>query len=405
MELTVFGVNHRDWPAGRVERFGERFEAAFLALVDAVRRHRARGTGHAAEAVLLSTCNRFETVCYGDARFCASLRSVLREAGVPGRRIATRSGREAVAHVLRVAAGMESVFPGEVMVMSQVKGAYARALAAGTSGPVTNRLFQRSLRACRAARERIDGTGDPRLLAGHALRRVAALFPLESCPCALIGAGPALASFQKALEAAGAGPVARVVRDHRGEDPQVCNLTRGRALFPRTRLFVLDATTLRHDLRLRELTAARDRFGEVAVLDYSLARGVDPACRDLEGVYHFSRDELDPLDRAAGPREDANARAEETCGLATDEFMAWLSARERERALERLLEGAAAHAEAAFAGTGVPEEAVRDFVRRVGGDLRRRLRRMLDPAPRDPSGAPAAGEEPDGTGPEPDGEA
>lgn len=379
MRFIVVGANHRDWPTGRVERFGERFEAAFMALVSAVRRRRERTRGPA-EAVLLSTCHRFEIALYGDERLQAALRGALRAAGVPAKRILAREGREAALHVLRVAAGLDSVFPGEVMVMSQVKAAYARALAAGVTGPVTNRLFQRCLRACRSAREEIDGGADPRRLADAALRKVEALFPLEGVPAALIGSGPALAAIGKRLEAAGAARPLRVVRDHRGGEPGVHNLTTGRPHLPGCRLFVLDAGTLRHDLRLEELSAARDRFGEIAVLDFSLARGVDPACREMEGVYHFTRDELEPDDRLARERGDAERRAEAAVAAAGDDFLAWLADRDRDRLLAWFMEGVPAHAERAFEAAADPAEAARDLARRLSADLRRKTRRLADAA-------------------------
>lgn len=382
MHLRVTGVNHRTCPPASVERHTAKFEKVFLEVVRAVRDHRERTRGPA-EAVLLSTCNRFEIVSVGDERLHARLRAILRANGVPARHLAVRDGIEAALHVLRIAAGLESIFPGETLVMSQIRAVYGRALAAGATGPITNRLFQRSLAACRSARTHIDGPADARSLAEAGLRRAATVFPLEGVPYALIGDGPAVRTFAKLLPPTGAGPGLRVIRDHHGDAPGILNLTLGRPKFAACRLFVVESPTLRYDLGLDEIRAARERFGEIAILDYSLSRGVDPACRDLEGVFHFNRDELEPTDRARGQRAAAEARATEAIEAAAGQFQAWYDQHGRDRVLAYLMEGVAERLDAALDAPRGPEAAADRFIAGLSADLRRKLKLILDAGPVD----------------------
>jgi len=115
----------------------------------------------AAEAAVLSTCNRTEVVVSCDDGAWPVLRAWMaadwsRRAAVDATRLealwVVRERGDAVRHLFRVCAGLESVLVGEGEILAQVKDAYAVARAAGAVGPVLHPLFQAALRAGRQAR-------------------------------------------------------------------------------------------------------------------------------------------------------------------------------------------------------------------------------------------------------------
>ena len=142
-EVLLVGTSHKTAPIavrervalaeGRVQEFvGE------LAAHPAVR-----------EAVVLSTCNRTELyLVAGDPveAETVALGALAREAGLRPTAliggIYSERNCDAARHLYRVASGLESMVVGEAEVQGQVKRAYEAALAARTTGPLTNQLFR-----------------------------------------------------------------------------------------------------------------------------------------------------------------------------------------------------------------------------------------------------------------------
>ena len=113
------------------------------------------------EALILSTCNRFEAYLVldeGEAAFSALRDFFLRFRGLdprPDRRhFYVRHGSTAVRHLFRVTAGLDSMVLGEYQIQSQVKEAYSAACSVKAPGKVLHRLFHVAFRAGKAVRTR-----------------------------------------------------------------------------------------------------------------------------------------------------------------------------------------------------------------------------------------------------------
>lgn len=108
------------------------------------------------EAVVLSTCNRFEVVArLPEGSDCRDARNQL-ERGAVGQEIGYAFQDEgALEHLCRVAASLESVNPGEDQVMRQVRSAFARARAVRATGPLTTFAFESALRVAKRVRHQV----------------------------------------------------------------------------------------------------------------------------------------------------------------------------------------------------------------------------------------------------------
>lgn len=142
MHLLLVGASHRTAPVELRERldFGSRgLDAAVRALAE---------RQSAAEAVVISTCNRAElyvvcdqpTVAVDDLiRFIADFHHLPAEQIRP--HLYSHIDHEVARHLFRVSSGLDSMVVGEPQILGQIKEAYGVATTVQTAGPLLNKLF------------------------------------------------------------------------------------------------------------------------------------------------------------------------------------------------------------------------------------------------------------------------
>ena len=152
-ELITLGISHKTAPV----QLRERLAFTQAAVTDFLREVAAHPEVH--EAVVISTCNRTElSLVVGDPVAAESevLGMLAQRAHVRPTELAERiySPRncDAARQLFRVTAGLESMIVGEAEIQGQVKRAYEVALASGTTGPLTNRLFTAALQTGKRVR-------------------------------------------------------------------------------------------------------------------------------------------------------------------------------------------------------------------------------------------------------------
>ena len=167
------------------------------------------------ECVVLQTCNRVEVFAFASENVPEAVDGMKRLwLSSDGRRRASEgvlelsTGSEAIGHLLRVAAGLESMVVGEDEVLGQVKTAFEEGMSAAKVGPVLEMVFQSALRVGKAVRA---GAGSNRgsVSVGSAgvarLRR--SLGELGRNKVLVEGAGEAGETVARALAARGSGVV------------------------------------------------------------------------------------------------------------------------------------------------------------------------------------------------------
>ncbi len=153
MQLLLVGVSHRTAPVELRERldFSTRgVDRALAALAGTPAHH---------EAAIVSTCNRVElyVACDDAAPAQSAVHGFLSDFhGIPGDLLAphlyAKIGPDAVRHLFRVAAGLDSLVMGEPQVLGQVKDAYSLASQMGCTGPLLNKLFHAAFTAGKRVR-------------------------------------------------------------------------------------------------------------------------------------------------------------------------------------------------------------------------------------------------------------
>ena len=159
MEIVLIGLNHRTAPVELRERVAFTPEEARRAAEE------LRSRGVLSETLVLSTCNRSELYGVppesspGSADSASAMEFFLAtfhriEPAILGGSLYRRRDREAVRHLFRVAAGLDSMFLGEAEILGQVREAYRIALDHGATGPVLNRMFQSASKSASASAPR-----------------------------------------------------------------------------------------------------------------------------------------------------------------------------------------------------------------------------------------------------------
>ena len=153
MQLLLVGLSHRTAPVELRERldFSARgVDRALTALAGAPAHH---------EAAIVSTCNRVEVYvgCSETELARAAVQHFLSDFhGVPDQQLAphlyAKTGHDAVRHLFRVAAGLDSLVVGEPQVLGQVKEAFTLASQLGCTGPLLNKLFHSAFAAGKRVR-------------------------------------------------------------------------------------------------------------------------------------------------------------------------------------------------------------------------------------------------------------
>jgi|SRR5581483_3061526 len=335
--IVLVGLNHRTAPVEVREQLAftnGRLEPALRRLVelDVVN-----------EGAILSTCNRVEVVaCGGDpATVGAVLPEFLaREHGLAEPALAghlyVHADREAVRHLFRVAASLDSMVVGEPQILGQLKEQYAAAVAAGASGPVLHRCFHKSFSV--AKRIRSDtGIAEKAVSVGSAAVELArGIFDrLEDKSALLLGAGAMGELTARQLLAQGVGSLMvanrtfdrgiDLARELGGTPVPWERLAR---YLPLADLVVAAASGDEFLLRPPAVDDAlrERRHRPMFLIDLAVPRALDPALSALDGVYLYDIDDLEGViadNRGARAREAEKAEA--IVEAEVDAFWQWFT--------------------------------------------------------------------------------
>jgi len=240
--LSVIGLSHRTAPVAMRERFALSPEQTARLLA------RLHAGPALEEALLLSTCNRTELYAvaapHADPADCL-LQNVARVKAADAASLVPdpavfyrRAGADAVRHLFRVAASLDSQIVGEREILGQVKRAYRLAVEARTAGFFINKLLHWAFRVGKRVQAETDLGRGSAGVAPAAVELAAHIFSsLAGKTVLLVGAGATAENAARALLRAGAGhlivanrtlyraeELAQQLRETRNPEPGQCGM-------------------------------------------------------------------------------------------------------------------------------------------------------------------------------------
>jgi glutamyl-tRNA reductase len=253
------------------------------------------------EAVALSTCHRTELYWDSagtrhDALAEAALRARVTGAWPGDEWRMQRLEDEAVRrHLLRVAAGLESVLVGETEVIGQVRVASEIAHAAGMRSPVLVELLRDALRFGRLARSRTRiGTGALSVAAAAVKLLRETHHDLHHCTVLVVGAGRVGLRVVRHLLAERVGRCILLNRTLAHAETATAALSDRVTAAPLSELpaWLADASAVVAAAQAESLivtaevvrVAREGRMTPLVIMDVSMPRVVDPAVADIAGV-------------------------------------------------------------------------------------------------------------------------
>lgn len=297
--LVLVGVNHKTAPIGLREKIAIGREE----LPEATR-------GLAAlpgvlECMIVSTCNRVELIASVDGESDPA-EFLFREFGIEPALLRPHlyeyRGRDAVRHLFRVAASLDSMVVGEPQILGQVKEAFAVARGAGTVSGQLEHLLQSAFASAKRVRTETQIGSNTVSIASVAVDLARKIFgSLHGRTVFLVGAGKMSELAARHLVEQGAGAILVSNRTQERAE-RMAEQFDGRVI-PFDGLYdaagdadiVITSTGAPHCIFRPEHGRAflhRRRNRPMFFIDIAVPRDVDPAMNNLDGIFVYDVDDL-----------------------------------------------------------------------------------------------------------------
>ena len=389
MHIAVVGLSHRTAPV----EIRERLSIAEQSMEDSLQRLRA--DEQVLEASILSTCNRLEiyTLLRHPEQGVTAVGSFLSDhSGLALAELTphlfTYHHEEAVAHLMRVAAGLDSLVLGEGQILSQVKKMYRLGQEHRSIGPILNRLLNQAVSTGKRVRSETNlGTGAvsissaavelAQLKVGQG-RGVDDLVPLDQEQIAVVGAGRMSRLLLQHLQAKGARGVVLLNRTVERAElmaadfpalPVQCRPLSDLDHCLSTCSLVFTSTSADEPIITAERLARLNRRSSLLLVDIGVPRNIAADVADLVGVGSYDVDDLqEVVTRNQEARREIAAEAE---GLLQEEgrqFLEWWDGLEAVPVVNRLR----------MQLEDIREQELQKALSRMGPDLSARERKVVE---------------------------
>jgi glutamyl-tRNA reductase len=357
MHIAVIGLSHRTAPVEIRERLSipeQTMEASLQQL---------RSHDEVLEASILSTCNRLEIY--------ALLRHPEQGISAVGRFLSSHSGlavdelsphlftfhhEEAVAHLLRVAAGLDSLVLGEGQILSQVKKMVRLGQEHRSIGPILNRLLTQAVGTGKRVRTETNlGTGAvsissaavelAQLKVGQA-RGLDELVALDQEQVAVVGAGRMSRLLLQHLQSKGCKGLVLLNRTVSKAEllaadfpdlPVQCRPLDDLDHCLSTCSLVFTSTAADDPIITASRLSALNRRSSLMLVDIGVPRNISADTADLPGVASFDVDDLqEVVARNQEARREIAAEAEVLLEEEARLFLEWWDGLEAVPVVNRL---------------------------------------------------------------------
>lgn len=337
MYTIVVGVNHRTAPVEIREKLSF-VETDLPRAMQTLQKEKS-----ILENIIISTCNRTEIYAVADQvhtgryyvkRFLADWFNMELEDLSP--HLLIYENDAAIEHLMRVAAGIDSMVLGETQILGQVRDSFLKAQEIGTTGTVFNELFKRAITVAKRAHSE-TAIGDNAVSVSYAAVELGKKIfgSLQHKHIAILGAGKMGELAIKNLHGSGAGKVTVINRTLSKAEEMAeqfggvaksmqelqCSLLEADILISST-----GATDYVIDFELMQMVEKLRKGKPFFMVDIAVPRDLDPRIGELPNVFLYDIDDLQGIVEA---NLAERKRAAEEIGLMIEEeivvFKEWIA--------------------------------------------------------------------------------
>ncbi len=329
MPILACGINHKTAHIALREKVVFAQDKLALYLNDLATHENIR------EAVILSTCNRSELYCSTDdvnlviEWFC-------RQHNIARHDIESSMyfyhDLDAVQHMMKVACGLDSMVLGESQILGQMKEAFSESVAAGSVGPLFNRLFQQIFAVAKEVRTHTAIGACPVSVSSAAVNFIkqTAAIPFDQATLLLIGAG---VTIDLALRHFKHTSLKKIIIANR-------NIENASLLAQKYAAHVISLAALPSVLSDADIVISATggvmpivtksmievRTKPLFMMDIAVPRDIEISVSECEHVSLYSMDDLkETIQQNVSGREHAAEKAIEMIKEKSLEFMRWLT--------------------------------------------------------------------------------
>lgn len=314
MELFCLGLNHRTAPV----EVREKFAVGTTKLGETA--HEMVRLAEAAEAVVISTCNRTEFYFAAkNAEIAFELiESRLAEKTQLDPNLSShfyrKSKFDAARHLCQVVCGLDSMMLGETEIFGQVKQAYGFALDAGATGIVLNKVFQRAFGIGKKVRSETSIQEGSTSVGNVAVDLAEKIFGhLKDSEVMILGAGEMSRITAQSLVSRGAKSIFVANRSFDRAQELAAEMGGSAVRFDdwqdvlKRVDVVISSTGAPHAIVMQadvEKARRARKYRPLFFIDIAVPRDIDPAVGEIEEVYLYDIDALEQLaEEARGRRQ------------------------------------------------------------------------------------------------------
>ena len=332
MTISVIGLNHKSANIDIREKFSFTADSASLLL------RRIKKVRDILEVIVVSTCNRTEIYCESANGSDDIKNWLLSEKDYKSfaKHLYIHQEEDAIEHLFKVVAGLDSMVIGESEVLGQVKTAYKIALDNKSIDGKLKRLFEYSFSVAKNVRTNTDIGGNAISFMYTSILLIKKIFStVEEKKCLLIGAGEMTELALKYLKSNNVNDITICNRkEEKGKKLALENSCRY------SNLNNLSTIIHEYDVIITSTSSSLPLIGKgnienalikrnndsIVIIDLGVPRDVESQIKTLDNVYLYTIDDLGQIiEKNYKIREKSIKDAEEIIKFKIVEYKNWLS--------------------------------------------------------------------------------